>query len=139
MCNRGSATACKNSTKESNRKKSKNRGVGGGDRKQESCSNLTTKVEFTPISPTPIRATRACGKKKGTRLRHLDYRERSVVGTLPQSCNADNEVRWSRIRNRMVCAQACKNSTKERLLATGKNQKIGGWGGGTESKNLALT
>ena len=98
MCNRGSETACKNSTKESNRKKSKNRGVGGGDRKQESCSNLTTKVEFTPISPTPIRATRACGKKKGTRLRHLDYRERSVVGTLPQSCNADNEVRWSRIR-----------------------------------------
>ena len=80
-------------------KNQKNRGVGGGDRKQESCSNLTTKVEFTPISPTPIRATRACGKRKGTRLRvHLDYKERSVVCTLPQSCNADNEVRWSRIR-----------------------------------------
>ena len=38
-------------------------------------------------------------EKKGTRLRvHLDNKERHVVGTLPQSCNAENEVIWSRIR-----------------------------------------
>jgi hypothetical protein len=64
---------------------------------------------------------------------HLDYKERYVVGTPPQSCNADNEVRWSRIRNRMMALKPAKTAQKG---ATSNRTKSGGGGEGQKARIL---